>query len=78
MTTYEAWVNADKAWQAELEREYGKHAGDARYDSSRQERTERLMELRHACIIARDAHTKEIAERRRHYSAYAYGDRTGE
>ena len=37
-------VKADNEWQAELERVYGKQAGDARYDQ-RGKATSRLAEL---------------------------------
>lgn len=33
LTAYNAWIEADMRWQAELERVYGSRAGDARYTS---------------------------------------------
>jgi hypothetical protein len=36
-TLYYAALTADKAWQAELERQFGKNAGDVRYTKQGQE-----------------------------------------
>jgi len=57
-----AWKDADSAWQSELEREYGKHAGDARYDDSRNERTARLSELRAEFHRTQDVYLRKWAE----------------
>jgi len=47
ITLRNAWVAADLAWQAELERVYGANAGDARYDN-RGEATVELTALKQA------------------------------
>lgn len=53
---YAAWVAADDAWQAELERQYGKDAGDARADSARNAATPALAALKQAFLDAGDAY----------------------
>lgn len=53
---YNAWVAADRAWMAEIEREFGKRAGDARYDN-RAVSTPKLRRLHGAFQAARNAWT---------------------
>lgn len=51
-TAYHAWLMTEKAWQEELEREYGKNACDARYDYARHSATTELQRLRDAWDVA--------------------------
>jgi hypothetical protein len=51
---YLAAVTADEAWQVELARQYGKAAGDARYDA-RGTATPELQRLHKAFRDANDA-----------------------
>jgi len=55
ITLRNAWVAADLAWQAELERVYGSNAGDARYDN-RGTATDTLQALKRAMLVARIAY----------------------
>ena len=54
---YHEWLKADNEWQAELQRVYRSHAGDARYDE-RGYATPRLQELKTAFIQAGIAHQR--------------------
>lgn len=49
---YEAAKTADDLYQLELERVYGRKAGDARYDRRKNAATPKLAELRAAFIAA--------------------------
>jgi hypothetical protein len=51
---YLAAVTADEAWHVELARQYGKAAGDARYDA-RGTATPELQRLHKAFRVANDA-----------------------
>jgi hypothetical protein len=51
---YYNWLAADNSWQAELERNYGNKAGDARYDL-RGTATARLRELKAKFVSASKA-----------------------
>ncbi len=67
---YDAWVGADAAWQAELVREYGSYAGDYRYDSFRNERTERLCELKAAFHAARENYNAALEENKTYSTSH--------
>lgn len=58
---YNDWLVWDNEWSNELEKVYGRNAGDYRYDPKRNAATERLAYLReqfHNARIAYYAYTK--------------------